>query len=336
MQATRLQHHVARVIGGRRFLQTSASRRAVTKFTMPAMSPTMTEGGIASWKKKEGEAFSAGDVLLEIETDKATIDVEAQDDGVLGKILAPDGAKNIQVGKLIALLAEDGDDIANLDIPKEESESLKSTPPAETKTEQPPPSGVPDKTADTSSGSSSKPHDLPTHSRPLFPSVLRLLQENGISNADKIKGTGIRGMITKGDVLAHLGKASGPLGTYKSALEQEEEKVKSEKSGVKQAAPTLPLDGPSLRRLIVNSLVEASQKPYKPAPTPSPTFDDIIADYLPPSPPAPNVDLSLPPKPRTASSDGFEDINAAPLWTRRISRKAVLFAAIRTRLEKCQ
>jgi pyruvate/2-oxoglutarate dehydrogenase complex dihydrolipoamide acyltransferase (E2) component len=51
------------------------------------MSPTMTEGGIASWKKKEGETFAAGDVLVEIETDKATIDVEAQDDGVLAKII---------------------------------------------------------------------------------------------------------------------------------------------------------------------------------------------------------------------------------------------------------
>lgn len=51
------------------------------------MSPTMTEGGIASWKKQEGETFAAGDVLLEIETDKATIDVEAQDDGVLAKIV---------------------------------------------------------------------------------------------------------------------------------------------------------------------------------------------------------------------------------------------------------
>ena len=51
------------------------------------MSPTMTEGGITSWKKQEGEKFSAGDVLLEVETDKATIDVEAQDDGVMGKIV---------------------------------------------------------------------------------------------------------------------------------------------------------------------------------------------------------------------------------------------------------
>lgn len=82
----------------------SASRRAITQFQMPAMSPTMTEGGIASWKKKEGESFTQGDVLLEIvrpltletfcgtyilmqETDKATIDVEAQEDGIMGKIL---------------------------------------------------------------------------------------------------------------------------------------------------------------------------------------------------------------------------------------------------------
>lgn len=68
-------------------LRTSAPLAELAKFKMPAMSPTMTEGGIASWKKKEGEAFSAGDVLLEIETDKATIDVEAQDDGVLAKIV---------------------------------------------------------------------------------------------------------------------------------------------------------------------------------------------------------------------------------------------------------
>lgn len=51
------------------------------------MSPTMTEGGIASWKCKEGESFSAGDVILEIETDKATMDVEAQDDGIMAKII---------------------------------------------------------------------------------------------------------------------------------------------------------------------------------------------------------------------------------------------------------
>jgi pyruvate dehydrogenase E2 component (dihydrolipoamide acetyltransferase) len=68
-------------------LRTSAPASALSKFQMPAMSPTMTEGGIAQWKMKEGDTFTAGDVLVEIETDKATIDVEAQDDGVLAKII---------------------------------------------------------------------------------------------------------------------------------------------------------------------------------------------------------------------------------------------------------
>ncbi|OBZ79090.1 Pyruvate dehydrogenase complex protein X component, mitochondrial [Grifola frondosa] len=105
---------LARNILIRRF-HVSARRHALSKFTMPAMSPTMTEGGIASWKKKEGESFSSGDVLLEIETDKATIDVEAQDDGILAKIIANDGAKNIAVGSAIAIIGEEGDDLSGAD-----------------------------------------------------------------------------------------------------------------------------------------------------------------------------------------------------------------------------
>ena len=68
-------------------LHASAARSELSRFQMPAMSPTMTEGGIASWKKQEGDSFTTGDVLVEIETDKATIDVEAQDDGILAKII---------------------------------------------------------------------------------------------------------------------------------------------------------------------------------------------------------------------------------------------------------
>lgn len=79
-------------------MRTSAPASALSKFQMPAMSPTMTEGGIASWKKKEGDAFAAGDVLVEIETDKATIDVEAQDDGVLAKIIVSFGFGKVHMG----------------------------------------------------------------------------------------------------------------------------------------------------------------------------------------------------------------------------------------------
>lgn len=84
-------------------------------------------------------------------------------------------------------------------------------------------------------------------------------------------------MITKGDVLTHLGKASGPLGTYKQALEKEEEKAKSERSGVKKAeAPAPPLDGPALRRLIVSSMLATSQKAYKPGVFPATRYCALV------------------------------------------------------------
>ncbi|KAG6865678.1 hypothetical protein C0991_000448 [Blastosporella zonata] len=76
---------------------------------MPAMSPFMTTGTITRWKKKEGEAFAAGDVLLQIEYDIAMIDVEAETSGVLGKILLPDGSQNVPVEQVIALVVNDHD-----------------------------------------------------------------------------------------------------------------------------------------------------------------------------------------------------------------------------------
>ena len=78
---------------------------------MPALSPTMTEGKIARWLKKEGDDVRAGDVLAEIETDKATMEVEAVDEGKLGKILIPEGTENVAVNTPIALLAEEGENV---------------------------------------------------------------------------------------------------------------------------------------------------------------------------------------------------------------------------------
>src|SRR5713226_2393813 len=79
---------------------------------MPALSPTMTEGNLAKWHKKEGDAVKSGDVLAEIETDKATMEVEAIDDGTWGKIVAPEGAQGVKVNEVIALLLEEGEDAA--------------------------------------------------------------------------------------------------------------------------------------------------------------------------------------------------------------------------------
>src|ERR1700683_4673965 len=75
---------------------------------MPALSPTMTEGTLARWLKKEGETVKPGDVIAEIETDKATMEVEAVDEGVLGKILVEDGTENVAVNAPIAVLVDEG------------------------------------------------------------------------------------------------------------------------------------------------------------------------------------------------------------------------------------
>src|ERR1700747_1679368 len=81
-----------------------------TQVLMPALSPTMTEGKIARWLKSEGEAVRAGDVLAEIETDKATMEVEAIDEGVLAKIVIPEGTEHVAVNTPIAVIAGNGED----------------------------------------------------------------------------------------------------------------------------------------------------------------------------------------------------------------------------------
>uniref|UniRef100_A0A2N9II48 Dihydrolipoamide acetyltransferase component of pyruvate dehydrogenase complex n=1 Tax=Fagus sylvatica TaxID=28930 RepID=A0A2N9II48_FAGSY len=81
---------------------------------MPAMSPTMSQGNIAKWRKKEGDKIEVGDVLCEIETDKATVELESLEEGFLAKILVPDGSKDVPVGQPIAITVEDPDDIQNV------------------------------------------------------------------------------------------------------------------------------------------------------------------------------------------------------------------------------
>src|SRR3954452_18785878 len=86
-----------------------AEERMASEVLMPALSPTMTEGKIARWVKSEGDTVRAGDVLAEIETDKATMEVEAVDEGVLAKIVIPEGTDHVAVNTPIALIAEDGE-----------------------------------------------------------------------------------------------------------------------------------------------------------------------------------------------------------------------------------
>uniref|UniRef100_A0A0K3CEE9 Acetyltransferase component of pyruvate dehydrogenase complex n=2 Tax=Rhodotorula toruloides TaxID=5286 RepID=A0A0K3CEE9_RHOTO len=192
---------------------------ALTKFLFPAMSPTMTEGGIAQWKKKEGESFAPGDVLLEIETDKATMDVEAQDEGVLGKILVGDGSKAVQVGSPVAVIGEEGDDFSEEQIqfvlkeapsggdvaePKQESKQEKK--PEEPKKEEPKKEEAAPKKQESKKQSSLEL----SSDRPIIlasPMAKRLALENGVPLA-KVKGTGPDGRILAEDVEKY--KASAP------------------------------------------------------------------------------------------------------------------------------
>lgn len=181
------------------------------------MSPTMTEGNISSWKVKEGDSFSTGDVLLEIETDKASMDVEAQEDGVVAKIFSSDGTKGVKVGTRIAVLAEPGDDISSLEIPADEAKPVSSE--ADNvkggKDASYESSGVEKDVKGTPQNkrpAKDKPKTSPTGpgqnpKYPLYPSVIALVHENHLSDEDvaKIPATGPNNRLLKGDVLAHLG-----------------------------------------------------------------------------------------------------------------------------------
>jgi len=103
---------------------------------MPALSPTMEKGNLAKWLKKEGETIKSGDVIAEIETDKATMEVEATDEGTLGKILIPEGTSDVAVNTPIATILADGEsaaDLAKAPAPAKQQKAAESAPPAEAK-----------------------------------------------------------------------------------------------------------------------------------------------------------------------------------------------------------
>ncbi|KAF9213865.1 pyruvate dehydrogenase complex dihydrolipoamide acetyltransferase component (E2) [Podila verticillata] len=187
-----------RSVAGVKYFHAAAVQQATTTLTMPALSPTMTEGTITAWKKKEGDVVVAGDVLLEIETDKAGMDVEAVEDGVLAKILAsvfrfPDGSK-VTVNETIALLAEEGDDLSKIEVPKK-TEAKAPAPAKEEKKETP----APKKEAHVPQTAASPSSKL------LSPAVAHLLLQHHITDITKIPSTGPKGRVLKGDVLAFLG-----------------------------------------------------------------------------------------------------------------------------------
>jgi pyruvate dehydrogenase E2 component (dihydrolipoamide acetyltransferase) len=162
---------------------------------MPALSPTMTEGNVTKWLKKEGDEVHSGDVLAEIETDKATMEFEAVDDGRLGRILVPEGAEGIKVNQPIALLLGEGEDPSSLDEPAKKP----ATPVAAASAAEPLRAAEP------------RPVTQPAPARGgngkgrIFASPLarRMAQQAGLDLA-AITGSGPQGRIVKADIEAAL------------------------------------------------------------------------------------------------------------------------------------
>jgi pyruvate dehydrogenase E2 component (dihydrolipoamide acetyltransferase) len=177
-----------------------------TNILMPALSPTMEKGNLAKWLKKEGDKVKSGDVIAEIETDKATMEVEAVDDGTLAKIVVPEGTQDVPVNDVIAVLASEGEDVkaagagakptaSSAPPPKAEAPAATKPAPAQTPAKAPaPPAAAPTPQAAAPAPQSNG------HGR-IFSSPLarRLAKEAGIELA-RINGSGPHGRVIARDV----------------------------------------------------------------------------------------------------------------------------------------
>ena len=159
---------------------------------MPALSPTMTEGNLAKWLKKEGDEVHSGDVLAEIETDKATMEVEAVDEGKIGKILVPEGAQGIKVNAPIAVLLGEGEDASALEKFAESVPRPTPVAPPSQESVQPAPAALAVPGRERGNGR-------------VFASPLarRMAQQAGL-DLGAIRGSGPQGRIVKSDIEAAL------------------------------------------------------------------------------------------------------------------------------------
>lgn len=163
-----------------------------TNILMPALSPTMTEGTLARWLKKEGDEVRAGDVLAEIETDKATMEVEAVDEGVLSKILVPDGTAGVKVNAPIAVLTADGEEAA---APPPAAAPPSAPAPAASAAPAPTPAAP----APMANGHDTGGHD----GERVFASPLaRRMAKQANIDLSSIKGSGPNGRIIRADIEA--------------------------------------------------------------------------------------------------------------------------------------
>ena len=172
-----------------------------TQILMPALSPTMEEGTLAKWHVKEGDTVSSGDIIAEIETDKATMEVESIDEGTVAKILISEGTEKVKVNELIAVLLEDGEDASSVDLSAMAAAAPAPTaaPAAAEPAAQPAPAApAPAQAAPAPQAAAPKPNGQ--GGRVLAsPLAKRLAQQNNIDLA-LLAGSGPRGRVIKRDI----------------------------------------------------------------------------------------------------------------------------------------
>jgi pyruvate dehydrogenase E2 component (dihydrolipoamide acetyltransferase) len=225
-----------------------------TNILMPALSPTMTEGTLARWLKKEGEAVKAGDVIAEIETDKATMEVEAVDEGILGKILVQDGTEGVAVNATIAILVEEGEAVPSGDAPK-------AAPKQEMSPESKPLTGPGEQEPKAATAPENKPAPAAAADKGdrVFASPLarRIAQQAGI-DLSGIQGSGPNGRIVKADV---EGASSAPKQAAAPAA-QPQAAAPAAAPAPKAPAPTITaphtaVPNSSMRKVIARRLSES-------------------------------------------------------------------------------
>merc|ERR1719430_1582420 len=175
------------------------------KVTLPALSPTMEMGSIVTWEKKEGDKVSEGDLLCEIETDKATMGFETPEEGYLAKIFIEAGTRDIPIGKLLCIIVEEQEDVAKFaDFDASsvaEAPAAAAAPPAPAATPAPPPPPPPAAAAPTPAAAPVQ-RSAPVAGGKVFasPAAKRVAAEKGIDLSQIKSGSGMDGMITSKDV----------------------------------------------------------------------------------------------------------------------------------------
>jgi pyruvate dehydrogenase E2 component (dihydrolipoamide acetyltransferase) len=225
-----------------------------TNILMPALSPTMTEGTLARWLKKEGETVKAGDVIAEIETDKATMEVEAVDEGVLGKILVADGTAGVKVNEPIAVLVEAGEAVPAAAAPAPAPKPAAAAPePEPAKAAAPAPAPTP-----VANGHAHG--DERIFASPL---ARRMAEQAGIPLAS-LKGSGPNGRIVKADVEAARGGAAPAAAAAPAPVAAPAPAAAPAPKPA--AAPAAPITAPhrlvpnsGMRKVIARRLTEAKQ-----------------------------------------------------------------------------